>query len=644
MNRLTNSTDGSYLKYGYSYTATGQRQSMTLISYYATIEYQYDPRDRLSQKQWEQEGSAELPNAGVAYGYDANGNITNISSEYGNGVQLSYAYDPLNRLTNVLSHGLPAASYQYDLAGNVKGMGYGNGVTNLYQYDSQNRLTNLVWQAGGAGLASFGYKLMPGGTRTNALETVNAGPAVTCQWSFDGLYRLTNEIVSGIGNAAYQYDGVGNRLGRVGSLGPVNQSASYDTNDVWTAGSYGNPTPDKDFNTTSYNGNSYGYDSLNRVTSLNGVGQNYYYDGDGNLLLKNLNGTITFYLVDDRNPSGYAQVLEEYTETNGWGSAGWDLSRVYVYGLGLISEQGMDLNTLMPSTLSYYGYDGHGNVRFLMDTNGAVTDKYTYDAFGNLIGSSGTTPNSYLYCGQRWDADLGLYYNRARYMNPDAGRFMTMDTYEGDQEDPLSLHKYLYGEDNPVNLVDPLGRASWAQNLGYDAERAIDEEYRETHLGQAGILFGNAVGYNIGGITGFLKPDIYNPNEKTFLEIKPISSSGVAKGVAKLLIDYGAFPGFSPDTKWQSRTALLRTPTTGTTIFVRNVGGIVFYQNIDRLQMELITAAVITTPQQLLEYLRFPIWELAPALREASLVPEIETADIEGTIGIATLDSSLGAP
>ncbi len=330
-------------------------------------------------------------------------------------------------------------------------------MTNLCPIDSQNRLTNLVWQAGGAGLASFGYKLMPGGTRTNALETVNAGPAVTCQWSFDGLYRLTNEIVSGIGNAAYQYDGVGNRLGRVGSLGPVNQSASYDTNDVWTAGSYGNPTPDKDFNTTSYNGNSYGYDSINRLTVLNGVGQSYAYDGDGNLLVKHLGGTNTFYLVDDRNPSGYAQVLEEYTETNGWGSAGWDLSRVYVYGLGLISEQEMDLNTLMPSTLSYYGYDGHGNVRFLMDTNGAITDTYTYDAFGNLIGSSGTTPNSYLYCGQRWDADLGLYYNRARYMNPDAGRFMTMDTYEGDQEDPLSLHKYLYAQDNPVMMVDPSG-------------------------------------------------------------------------------------------------------------------------------------------------------------------------------------------
>jgi hypothetical protein len=34
---------------------------------------------------------------------------------------------------------------------------------------------------------------------------------------------------------------------------------------------------------------------------------------------------------------------------------------------------------------------------------------------------------------------------------------ITMDTYEGDQNDPLSLHKYLYVADNPVNHIDPSG-------------------------------------------------------------------------------------------------------------------------------------------------------------------------------------------
>jgi hypothetical protein len=37
------------------------------------------------------------------------------------------------------------------------------------------------------------------------------------------------------------------------------------------------------------------------------------------------------------------------------------------------------------------------------------------------------------------------------------GRFWTRDTYEGNQEEPLSLHKYLYCQANPINLTDPTG-------------------------------------------------------------------------------------------------------------------------------------------------------------------------------------------
>ena len=67
------------------------------------------------------------------------------------------------------------------------------------------------------------------------------------------------------------------------------------------------------------------------------------------------------------------------------------------------------------------------------------------------------TPNHYHYTGQQWDEDLGMYYLRARYYEAQTGRFWTGDTEEGDQEDPLSLHKYLYCRGNPVNLSDPSG-------------------------------------------------------------------------------------------------------------------------------------------------------------------------------------------
>src|SRR5215469_17270912 len=86
------------------------------------------------------------------------------------------------------------------------------------------------------------------------------------------------------------------------------------------------------------------------------------------------------------------------------------LSRWHSYGLSRISES-------QASGTSFYGYDGHGSVRLLADSTGAITDRYDYDAFGNIISQVGTTPNVYLYSGEQNDPNLGLYYLRARYLS-----------------------------------------------------------------------------------------------------------------------------------------------------------------------------------------------------------------------------------
>jgi RHS repeat-associated protein len=92
-----------------------------------------------------------------------------------------------------------------------------------------------------------------------------------------------------------------------------------------------------------------------------------------------------------------------------------------------------------------------------------VTDSYDYDAFGNLINSTGSTPNNYLFAGEQYDPALSLYYNRARYLNTTTGRFWSMDTSEGDDENPISLHKYLYAGENPANMTDPSGHDDLAE-------------------------------------------------------------------------------------------------------------------------------------------------------------------------------------
>jgi RHS repeat-associated protein len=170
------------------------------------------------------------------------------------------------------------------------------------------------------------------------------------------------------------------------------------------------------------------------------------YDGDGNRVSENIGGVTTNYLVDTQNPTGYAQVVEELQ--NG------AVSRTYSYGLERISETQPINSTL---TTSFYGYDGQGSVRFLTGSAGAVTDTYDYDGFGNLINQTGGTPNNYLFAGEQYDPNLGVYYNRARYLNTSTGRFLTTDAFEGKLSTPISLHKYLYVSDSPVDNLDPSG-------------------------------------------------------------------------------------------------------------------------------------------------------------------------------------------
>jgi RHS repeat-associated protein len=104
-------------------------------------------------------------------------------------------------------------------------------------------------------------------------------------------------------------------------------------------------------------------------------------------------------------------------------------------------------------------------VRRLTDETGAVTDAYTYTAFGELLSHSGTDPQPYAFAGEPYDPNAGFQYHRARWMDPRAGRFLGMDPWRGNHFEPSSLHRYLYAHVNPTNNVDPSGRETLPQQL-----------------------------------------------------------------------------------------------------------------------------------------------------------------------------------
>jgi RHS repeat-associated protein len=508
LNRLTGKIPDASLgaaAVSFSYTPTSMRASMTDAT--GTSVYSYDARDRVIAK--------ASPQGAIAYTYDGVGNVLSARSSNSDGFSVDYKYDELNRLSDVTGNAADRGSrpatgvttYSYDAVGNLAGYMYPNGVRTGYTYNSLNRLTNMAVSKA-ATLASYAYTLGPAGNRLSVAES--GGRVVN--YAFDNLYRLTKETVSNDpvsannGQVSYLYDAVGNRLSRSSTVAAVPPTVhSYDANDRLATDSY-----DANGNTTSSNGNSYRYDFENRLTELNDGQVKMVYDGDGRRVSKTVGGVTTKYLIDDHNPSGFAQVAEEIV--------GGSVRRTYTYGHDLLSQQQVGGGNWV---VSFYGYDGHGSVRLLTDVGGDVTDTYTYDAFGILVHSDGATPNDYLYAGEQRDSHLGMDYLRARYMIPATGRFLTMDTFAGFDFEPLTLHKYLYASVNPVSNIDPSGNFS---------------------VGLPSLMMGlSIIGVLISGIEVIRNP---TPANFIWLGISLIGIPGVLAGLKALFLS-GRLPGFA---------------------------------------------------------------------------------------------------
>jgi RHS repeat-associated protein len=103
--------------------------------------------------------------------------------------------------------------------------------------------------------------------------------------------------------------------------------------------------------------------------------------------------------------------------------------------------------------------------------HGEITDRYAYTAFGESDpagtsgDTSGSTENNYRYTGEQLDPNLGFYYLRARWVDPSTGRFTQQDTWRGSRRSPVTCHKYLYANADPVNGIDPSGHFTLIESM-----------------------------------------------------------------------------------------------------------------------------------------------------------------------------------
>jgi choice-of-anchor C domain-containing protein len=458
LNRLTAKQfqDGS--AWTFTYTANGQQDIVTLLNSNQQVvdryDYNYNERDWLIQRTDTLKGSTAKT---IGYSYDLAGNRTAVTTASGT---TNYTFDSRNRLDKVIQNGITLADYDYNAVNNLTATTFSNGTQETRQYDLLNRLTYLENHKGSTILSSYAYTLDKVGNRTQITEQDGR----VSSYVYDDLYRLAQEKITDPTNGNrvtdYSYDKVGNRQAKTETINGTTSTTrySYDGNDrllsettngqtttTYIYDNNGNTLSKQDVNgSTLYNWNDEG--RLIQATTQDANGNTlhqmgYRYNANGIRVSSTTDGEQTLFLID--NSQAYAQVLEEY-KLDG------SVQVAYVYGNDLI-------NQTRDGQTAFYLVDGLGSTRVLTDAQGNILNAYDYEAFGKTIGQTGTAQNQYLFAGEHFDIGLGDYYLRDRYYDSDTGRFTRRDTYSGSFANPLTLHKYIFGNDNPVNNIDPTG-------------------------------------------------------------------------------------------------------------------------------------------------------------------------------------------
>lgn len=432
------------------------------------------------------------PEGTIHYAYDpATGRQTKMWTSQ---TEIDYAHDPLGRLVTVTEVeragvvlGIPVVTkYTYDAVGGQTGQVTTQGSTTLLSttntFDPQTNQLSSVVNTGGSGntISSFTYTRRADGQITQVTESVVQpdGTTVTgtTTYEYDAMNRLTRETYTTGGATTattYVLDRVGNRVSV--TAGGTTTTSIYNARDQLLTS-----TTESTTITSTYDANGslatqggggsntvYTYDARGRITSAavtqgsSSTTETFTYTPDGIRSGVTVNGVTTRYLVDELSPSGYAQVIEEWTNAS---NGNLVLTASFVFGSGLVpistTRVSRDANgTVTGTQTGLFLTDGHSAPRQVVDaTSGAVVRAVRYDAFGNTVATAGTFQTPIGYQGQRFDAVLGQYDMRARMYDPTSGRFTGMDPEAGTYSDPLQLMRYGYAGANPVWRIDPSGR------------------------------------------------------------------------------------------------------------------------------------------------------------------------------------------
>ena len=113
-------------------------------------------------------------------------------------------------------------------------------------------------------------------------------------------------------------------------------------------------------------------------------------------------------------------------------------------------------------TFYYYITNLQGDVMKLVSASGTAVATYTYDAWGNILSTTGTNgtlanANPLRYRGYYYDSETKLYYLQSRYYDPAIGRFINADRLASTGQGFIGCNMFAYCLNGPANYTDTNG-------------------------------------------------------------------------------------------------------------------------------------------------------------------------------------------